>query len=797
MSQTIGLQNTADPKHSVLMTALFLILVGLYSATYNGIPTSGDEFAMFDSMSTFVRHGNFLRTIEFNTVLQFQPDGIPALDGKYEPLQLILAAPLMSIARLIPNVGVVHAVWLFNIFVTALTAVLLYVAGVLQGYSRKSSWLTALLFGIATMAWPYSRWFYREPLVGLFILSSYMIAARIIHTRTKSRTAPKYLFFLVLGVTAAILTKQVALLIIPGLLMYLLLQNPKRSNVKTVLILAIVVVVVVLVLGSVLTLDEGRYRWQAWIEGGLASDRWEWMIESFLGYMVSPSRSIWLYSPILLLGVPGAIMIIRRGQFWLIAGPFTALALFGVGYGAWRTWNWWGGWGWGPRYMLPLVPLLMLWVFPAIAWIVDQRRNLFSYLALAILILVGIGIQLLGIAVPYTNYYSELHHSLLSKPNPLQWGRWADFNWSIADTSFAYHVRNLDPDHLDVAWTSANPQWVIPIAAVTVICAGLAIRYIDTRQRLSRFSSYLIPITAILSIGVSAAILFSLKSDPRYIEGNADVKQLVDALNQSAKAEEVVYLDRGEYIPVFMNYYKSSARLITLPYAPGERFGPQEPIVVSDNLVDLAGAESVAALDWAANDQREIWLAASSSPFNTEMLRPIEHYLALKYYPVYEINISQRARTIKFLALSTGIDSVDFAPEYQYGDSLVLKEIRFPLGTQFAAGAVIPVSIVWQTTASLPVDYNVSLFLKNDDGALVAQRDGPPQGTFGYTSHWEPAVDYVDNHGLQMPENLATGDYKLYAVVYSWQDRARLDVRSPEATVAADEALLATITIVD
>ena len=781
--------------HLIAATALFLVLVGLYSLSYSGLLTSGDEFAMFDSIASFVRRGNFLRTIEFNTVPQFQPDGTPALDAKYEPLQLLLSAPLMLLARYVPEIGIVHTVWLFNIFVTAMTAVVVYVVGIIQGYSIRTAWITALIFGVATIAWPYSRWFYREPLAGFFVLTVYGIAVWISQKRTKDRSFPYYYLPLLVSVIAAILTKQVTLLVIPGLLMFLLLEHPKRSNIRIALILAVTVVAIVLVLGSVLTLDEDRYRWQAWLENGLSGDRWDWMIESFIGYQISPARGIWLHSPVLLLGIPGAIMLIRRGKFWLVAGPLSALVLFGVGYGAWRTWNWWGGWGWGPRYMLPLVPLLMLWLFPVIDWIVERQRKLLWYVLLGILILLSVAIQVIGLAVPYTNFYTELHHTQLTQPNPLEWGRWADFNWRFVDTPFAYHIRHLNFDQLDIVWPSANPPWLVPVVSVFIIIVGLAVLDLSRRRRFVRSPIFVILAAVMLSVLVSLAILFSLRSDPRYITGKEDIKQLIDELNSAADADEVVYLDRGEYIPFFMNYYKSPAILITLPYAPGERFGPQEPLVVSDNPVDLAGHEAVAALQWAANNQHEFWLAASSGPFNTEMLRPIEHYLVTNYFPVSEITVSQRARAVKFLPVNTATGMPSIEANYQFGDDLQLVGYDLPRGTEFSNGEIIPISLVWHPTAPLPLDYNVSVFLANEARVVVAQRDGPPQGTFGHMSRWHPEMLYRDNHGLQLPAELPSGEYQLYVVVYSWQDQNRLEVRFDGASPGTDEAPLAAIVI--
>ena len=102
------------------------------------------------------------------------------------------------------------------------------------------------------------------------------------------------------------------------------------------------------------------------------------------GLLVSPSRGLLLYSPVVLVVFAGLRSAWRAGDVgvrWLLAAAciqFSAYAWYSV---------WWGGHSFGPRYLLDLLPL----VVPAAALGVERLRQ--SRL------LLGLGVLLLGASV--------------------------------------------------------------------------------------------------------------------------------------------------------------------------------------------------------------------------------------------------------------------------------------------------------------------------------------------------------------------------------------------------------------
>jgi hypothetical protein len=110
------------------------------------------------------------------------------------------------------------------------------------------------------------------------------------------------------------------------------------------------------------------------------------------GLLFSPGKSLFLYSPWLLLAVPGSVLLWRRHGRW--AFVFTVFpAVVVVLYGMKLVWH---GGGWGPRYLVPIVPLLAVAAAPVVERLLGGGRT--GRAALAGLAAVSVAVQLLGVA---------------------------------------------------------------------------------------------------------------------------------------------------------------------------------------------------------------------------------------------------------------------------------------------------------------------------------------------------------------------------------------------------------------
>jgi hypothetical protein len=94
--------------------------------------------------------------------------------------------------------------------------------------------------------------------------------------------------------------------------------------------------------------------------------------EGLAGLLVSPSRGLFVYSPVLLFALFGFVWIWRRGP-----SPFKPLTL-GVALvilvvSKWFLW--WGGHTWGPRLLADTAPIFCFFLYPVIGY-VDRHRLL-------------------------------------------------------------------------------------------------------------------------------------------------------------------------------------------------------------------------------------------------------------------------------------------------------------------------------------------------------------------------------------------------------------------------------------
>lgn len=97
-------------------------------------------------------------------------------------------------------------------------------------------------------------------------------------------------------------------------------------------------------------------------------------------------------------------------------------------------------------------------------------------------------------------------------------------------------------------------------------------------------------------------------------------------------------------------------------------------------------------------------------------------------------------------------------------------------------GDGLTVTLVWQAEADPGQAYTVFTQLLDSGGKLVAQHDGPPAAGRSPTSGWLPGDRVADEHRIELPKELAPGDYTLIAGLY---DAAGQRLRLPEGQTFA------------
>lgn len=85
-------------------------------------------------------------------------------------------------------------------------------------------------------------------------------------------------------------------------------------------------------------------------------------LDALAGITISPYRGLFYLSPVLILALGGAVVRFRqraRGEILVIAACVLVFFGFNVTFN-----NWEGGFGIGPRYLVPVIPLLAILLFP-------------------------------------------------------------------------------------------------------------------------------------------------------------------------------------------------------------------------------------------------------------------------------------------------------------------------------------------------------------------------------------------------------------------------------------------------
>ena len=202
---------------------LFFFLASLYMITMTGDPTTSMGVSAYETAESIVENGDF--SLEKPTL----ETGI-GKDGRYytyEGLAFILVVTFFySIGNLL-GADTVKFVWLTNQIITATACVMLFLIAREVKYSKKTSLLLSLVYGIGTMAWVHSRFLMPEPFTTLVYLAAFLFLLRY-----KNRKESKWLFLCGCFTGLAIIVRPDAPFFIFGILigMVVLLYRDHRAS---------------------------------------------------------------------------------------------------------------------------------------------------------------------------------------------------------------------------------------------------------------------------------------------------------------------------------------------------------------------------------------------------------------------------------------------------------------------------------------------------------------------------------------------------------------------------------------
>lgn len=311
---------------------------------------------------------------------------VSGVDGQTYPLythaQALLQLPLYLVGRVTggPATSLTAAamarvaVALLNPIVVAITGWLIVVFASTWGFSRRLSLSLGLIYSWGSMALAYTHTHFSDPALALFItLGAYSAY------RAKEASPARWLLVAGIALGAAVYLRERTLIIVPFFVLYVALTRRARS-VWPWAMLMLPLVVAGATLGAWNWLRFGSPLTASYTDGIPGTGFNTPLFIGLFGLLFSPGKGLLIYNPIVCLGLIRLFSMRRRRAE---AALYLTLILSSlVFYGSYNFWT--GGWNWGPRYLLPCVPLLLL---AAGDWLNAQskpsRRSPFIILAAA------------------------------------------------------------------------------------------------------------------------------------------------------------------------------------------------------------------------------------------------------------------------------------------------------------------------------------------------------------------------------------------------------------------------------
>jgi len=319
--------------------------------------------------------------------------GAWGIDGRYYAQygvgQSLLAVPFYVLGRWIyqqtqwgtadfaSRVGVMF----LNPLILALVGSAIYQLAQWLEYEPGVALGVALVVCLATPLWVYSKTFFSEPLVALAFVVATLAAVR----GDQGSTAGWAICGAALGM--AVLVKPVTLAVLPAFLIYAASHRRRRGQ-------ALALVVGPLLLGILAVALYNTIRFGSPLDTGYRTAAWNvppWV--GMYGLLLSPGKGLIWYCPSIVLGLAGWFLLARRQpRAAKLLGGVSSLYL--LAHSAYNHWH--GGGAWGPRLILPIVPLLVL---PLAEWLQRSIHHNWVRLGLAAVLVAGFVVQLPAVLV--------------------------------------------------------------------------------------------------------------------------------------------------------------------------------------------------------------------------------------------------------------------------------------------------------------------------------------------------------------------------------------------------------------
>ena len=776
--------------------AVFGILYLVYWLTTSLTFISTDELFLFDTAESFARRGSVMR----NMTADLDWPGHTYV----EPVQPLLSIPLILFADIVSEVGVSHSVLLLNMAVTAATGMLLFLYVRWLGYRRNIAIVAALLFGLTTIAWPYSKNYFRESIAGFtLLLAAYGLLRWRYALHSSGGWPHRWMILAIVSGVLSVMAKESGVVGLPMLVLIPLIGKPYLRRPIFLSWQLALIVSILLAMGFaglyVYTelLGAGTFRFQVFerLSGAFANINSAGV--GISGFLFSPGKGFFWHSPVLLLALLSPLSA-RNGSRLDVVWPLFMFVAFVVVYALVRGDIWFGGTNWGPRYLVPVTSFMMLAVVPTLENCINARHSNRLLYILGFLSVVGFLIQLGAVWINPLDYYAVLNDT------GIPGAAWTIGLWSVLFSPILGHWRMIIDGTLpDFAWAQHSmdgPDWILAIVLLTSIVGIVLILYKVASNEVSGFFASSVSFLMVISvIALTFVGLRRVYFDQRYQGNNSALHVMRTEVETTKLPDPVIFLNNRTYFDYMLNFYKGDSIWYTLELNPNELIDNYKNVPPSNtDPIDLLHRDAWSPVDYFGRQHQTMILVMETGAYHSNVVRTMEWWMHSEFHAIQNRDYADDVRTISFSSVTS--PGRDVVPEFRLGvflgEDIVLRgyDANPPPGL-VRPGNILNLSIQWEALQDISERYTVGTYLMSPQGTIELQNDSEPVGGFWPTQQWSAGDVIRHNVAFVLPDDLPPGHYAVWAVMYSVVDGARLPVSDETATAIRDHVELYTIEV--
>jgi len=553
--------------------AVFFILLCAYLLVFSGISSTDDE-QLFSIITANLAYGK-----GYSALPLFGNDRLQGKAGGVEPLHSMIGIPLYLFADHF-NLGKTQILFLLPAVYTALTGALLVCIAEQKDASPKTAAVLGLSYGLGTIALPYARMNFREPLAALLITTAVLCLELGKNAPDHNWKQILYPFLSLISLGLAMLTKITTAVVIPFLIFSYLAQKQiwKKENRTYSITIGLAAITFLTLAGFILqsilptdSLSRFTLRFLDYIRYTLPRLPHDLFWLAAAGLLFSPGKGLFIYSPMLILSIISPFLKSSKLTDWI----FYVGALLGLTAVQALIYNdqWWSV-TWGTRALLPTLPLAALAALPALGAGLNHFNKRIRMATISLLI-IGVSVQIGRLLVSDPTYINWVVQSTGREISALsQWDlRLMPLyrHWQLAFNGLSS----------DIAWLHISRngfQLAITLILLALIGISFGISYLTNNKGRQSYS-LILPF-----IGAFALLLtpISTRLDQRYYGSVPVFEELTSEVCAISNDEDLILVDAylKPYWWFYMNFGCSKPDWVGLPYIHdtaihGEQFYPR------------------------------------------------------------------------------------------------------------------------------------------------------------------------------------------------------------------------------